>query len=109
MRKPKRRPKGTISAKENQRKNAQGLPEKLERDGFIYIKGTVTKVAHGTYKCIHENGLETINTARKLDTYLKISLIEGDQVFVEINPSNLSPSETVRGRIVFREKSMERR
>ena len=33
---------------------------------------------------------------------LKISLIEGDAVFVEINPTNMSPNENLRGRIVYR-------
>ena len=107
MRKRKREKKYLGHSDSNQ--SSPGLPDNIKKDRFIYQKGVITKVAHGTYKVNLESGIETINTARRLDTFLKISLIEGDIVYVEIDPLNLTPGEVVRGRIVYREKSIARK
>jgi translation initiation factor IF-1 len=96
----------TTSAKQNKRisprERAKELPGNLQRDGYIYIRGVIEKAAHGTYHLTLDNEMPCLATARKLDNFFHVSLMEGDLVYVEIDPLNLSNDEVVKGRIIWR-------
>jgi len=65
--------------------------------------GEVSTSCRGSYKVLLENGMECVATARKIDSYLKVTILVGDTVTVEIPTASLSPNEKyIRGRIVWR-------
>lgn len=67
------------------------------------MEGAITKACRGTYFVNLSNEMECLATARKMDSYLKVSLLEGDKVTVELDPLNFSQGEEkVRGRIIWR-------
>ena len=67
------------------------------------MDGVIEMGAHGTYHVTLENGLPAICTARKMES-LKLSLLPGDDIVVEIPALSLSPTETVKGRVIWRHK-----
>lgn len=61
-------------------------------------------MAHGIYHVNLENQLNVIATARKMEQ-LRVGLLEGDKVVVEIPAAALNPNEAhQRGRILWRYK-----
>ena len=84
---------------------SKGFPDRLKKSGCIYIDGLIEHTAHGTYNCKLENGLDAICTARKMEN-VRISLMPGDKVVVEIPASALNPNEErQRGRVVWRHQT----
>lgn len=74
----------------------------MRKEGAIYINGVVEFGSHGTFHVTLENGMKCIATAKKLD-YLKVGVLPGDPVVVEIPAVSLNPSDKfVKGRIVWR-------
>jgi translation initiation factor IF-1 len=78
-------------------------PESRRKRDHIYMEGAITYHAHGKYKVLLDNGMDCISTANKLD-FLKVNLLIGDRVLIEIPTSGLSPDGKykVQGRIVYR-------
>jgi len=85
------------------RANIEGstFPKSLHKDGCLYIDGVVDSGAHGHWKVELENGMEALTTARKLEK-IRVGLLPGDKVAVEIPALSLNPLEKVRGRVVWR-------
>jgi len=79
------------------------FPDHLKKGSNIYMNGEVTSSCRGSYKVTLENGMSSMCTARKMDSYLKVSILVGDIVVVEIPPESLNPKEKyILGRIVWR-------
>ena len=70
----------------------------------MYLDGEVTSNAHGTYHVSLTNGLTAICTARKLEN-LKVGLMPGDVIVVEVPLLSLNPNEIIRGRVVWRKRN----
>jgi len=83
---------------------AAGMPEHMKKADCLYIDGEVRKGAHGMWHVSLDNSMNALCTARKMDN-LKIGLLEGDQVLCEIPLLSMNPSETLRGRIVWRHRT----
>lgn len=79
------------------------LSEKYKKPSCLYLDGVITKGAHGKYHVSLENDMNALATANKMNN-LKIGLMEGDKVVVEIPLLSLNPNERVQGRIVWRYK-----
>ena len=80
-----------------------GLPKQLEREGHLYLSGTIEKQAHGFFHVQLENDMTCLCTARRMQSR-HISLMLGDKVVVEIPLLGMSPGETLKGRIVWRHR-----
>ena len=79
------------------------LPKHLVKADKIQIHGYIQQSCHGIYHVDLENGMKCLATARKMDAYMKVNLLMGDKVVVEIPPESLSANEPkVRGRIIWR-------
>lgn len=80
-------------------------PESRKKRDHIYMEGVIEYHAHGKYKVLLENGMDCLATANKLD-FLKVNLLVGDNVLIEIPTSGLSPDSRykVSGRIVYRSR-----
>lgn len=76
----------------------------MRKEGCLYIDGVIDNGAHGIYHVSLENGLPAVVTARKMEA-LRLSLLQGDNVVVEIPALSMSPSEKLKGRIVWRHKT----
>ena len=79
------------------------FPDHLRREHHLYIEGVILSQAHGKYKVRLDNGMESLATASKMRS-LKVGLLEGDRVVCAIDMRSLSPGETLRSRIVWRNK-----
>lgn len=79
----------------------KSYPDKLKKDGCIYLDGEVTFSSRGVYKVNMENGLQSICTASKMD-HKRVGILLGDNVTVEIPAASLSPGSAIRGRLVWR-------
>lgn len=77
------------------------FPEEKKKEGCVYIDGTVEHNAHGLYNIKLENGMNCVATASKMDHY-RVLIMIGDKVTVEIPMNTLSPTNKIRGRIVWR-------
>ena len=74
----------------------------LVKDDEIQIEGQITASCHGVHHINMKNGMKALATARKLDTYLRLSLLDGDKIVVSISPASLSSSdEKLRGWIIW--------
>ena len=100
----------TINNKKSSRKKVfapvegdSGLPERMRKDGCLYIDGELISGAHGTFHVSLENGMDCICTARKMEA-LKVYLLQGDKCVIEIPAVSMSPTETLRGRIIWRHR-----
>ena len=100
----------TINNKKSSRKKSygnvegsSGLPERMRKEGCLYIDGELVSGAHGTFHVSLENQMECICTARKMEA-LKVSLLPGDRCVIEIPAGSMSPTETLRGRIIWRHR-----
>ena len=98
----KRRDKGNNTAK-FKTENTEGavFPPHLKKDTCVYMDGVVESGAHGHWKIKLDNGMNALATARKLEN-IRINLLPGDKVTVEIPALGLNPKEVIRGRIVWR-------
>ena len=77
-------------------------PEKYQKEGCLYIDGLITNSAHGTYIVELDNGMVANCTARRME-HLRVSILNGDKVTVEIPTASLEPNaEYQKGRIVWR-------
>lgn len=85
--------------------NKEDLPERFRKPQFIYVKGEIMSGCRGTHHLNLENGMTCLATARRLENHLRVSLMVGDRVYVELDPQHLNPAETLRGRIVWRIRS----
>ena len=79
------------------------LPNHLKKEGCIYINGIIDSGAHGFYHVNLENKMNALCTARRMEA-LKLSLLPGDDVVIEIPANSLNPTERLNGRIVWRIK-----
>tara|TARA_B100001059_G_scaffold66368_1_gene62867 strand:+ start:5662 stop:5985 length:324 start_codon:yes stop_codon:yes gene_type:complete len=79
----------------------QEYPDRLKKDGCIYLNGVVTFSSRGVYKVLMDNDMEAICTASKMD-HKRVGILPGDNVSVEIPAVSLSPGCAVKGRIVWR-------
>ena len=79
------------------------LPDRLKKADCLYLNGVISKQAHGVFHTDLENGMTAICTARRMAN-IKISLMLGDKVVVEIPTATLNPNEQLRGRIVWRQR-----
>ena len=83
----------------------KGFPDRLHKSGCIYIDGVIDHAAHGTYNITLENGMSATCTARKMEN-VRISLMPGDKVVIEIPTSALNPNEEKqKGRVVWRHQN----
>ena len=81
---------------------SSSLPEKYRKESCLYIDGLITNSAHGIYMVELDNGMVANCTARRME-HLRISLIDGDRVTVEIPTASLEPNAThQRGRVIWR-------
>lgn len=81
------------------------FPERLRKEGCIYIDGLVTHSCRGKHKVDLENGMKAITTASKMD-HRKVSILIGDKVLVEIPALSLSPNGNINGRLVWRYRKL---
>ena len=77
------------------------FPDRLKKDGCIYLNGEVTFSSRGVYKVMMENDMEALCTATKMD-HRRIGILLGDKVTVEVPTASLSPGSPIRARIIWR-------
>lgn len=80
-----------------------GIPEKFKKSDCVYIDGTIEHSSHGFHKVAMENGMEALCTSRRMEN-LRVGLLAGDRVVVEIPTATMNPNERIRGRIVWRHR-----
>ena len=80
------------------------LPEKYRKEGCLYIDGIISNSSHGIYIVELDNEMKANCSARRME-HLRVSILDGDKVTVEIPTASLEPNaEYQRGRIVWRTK-----
>ena len=99
--------------------SASSFPLSRHKDHHLYAEGEITHTGGGVYKVALSSvwddnkssfvelpvQMVSICTASKLD-HNRVSLLLGDLVTVEIPTLALNPTEKVKGRIVWRQRSL---
>lgn len=95
--------KRTERRRENKVRNegSTGIPEKLKKSDCVYVDGLIEHSSHGFHKVAMDNGMESLCTSRRMEN-LRVGLLAGDRVVVEIPTATMNPNERIRGRIVWR-------
>lgn len=85
----------------NNSRSQKDFPNQFKKDSCAYLNGEVSLSCYGIHHVLLQNGLKCICTSRKMDK-LKIKILVGDVVTVEIPMSSLSTIDDLKGRVVWR-------